>query len=88
MRAGARYLSSTPVTAHRCPHIGSAEFDPPSWPSRCAPDKDTWTTYDRREPEAICGTPTTTYFSINYPEEFWGCSDIKIKGMRTIEWIT
>ena len=32
-----------------------------------------------KEPEAICGTPTTSYHSINYPEEFWSCSDITIE---------
>ena len=76
--ARARHLSSPSVTAHRCPHIGYDDFNPPSWPSDCAPDKDAWVTYGYREPEAICGT-MTSYHSINYPEEFWNCSDIKIE---------
>ena len=77
--ACACHLSSPSVAGHRCAQIGYAEFNPSSWPSKCAPDWESWMLYpDMEEPEAICGTPTS-YVSINYPEEFWSCSDITIE---------
>lgn len=35
--------------------------------------------YDKFGDKAICGTKTA-HHSVNYPEEFWSCSDIKIEG--------
>ena len=60
-------LFSSSVTGHRFTRYhGYDEFNPPSWPSTCAPDKDAWVIYqgDNREED--------------YPEEFWSCSDIAI----------
>ena len=67
-------FSSPSVTAHKCPYIGYDEFNPRSWPSACAPEKDDW----MRTSGAICGTSSGMP---NYPEEFWNCSDIKIEGL-------
>ncbi|CAM9970743.1 unnamed protein product, partial [Hapterophycus canaliculatus] len=55
-------------TGNSCKHIGYDEFNPPSWPGSCAPDKEDWIELDRY----ICGTNEV------YPEEFWACSDIAL----------
>lgn len=55
-------------TGNTCKHVGYDEFDPPSWPSECAPDKEDWIELDRY----VCGTHS------KYPEEFWACSDIRL----------
>ena len=38
-----------------------------------------------REPGAMCGLRVTTFNGMNYPEEFWNCSDIEIKGAGMTE---
>ena len=38
-------------TGNSCKHIGYDEFDPPSWPGSCAPDKSDWIELNRY----ICG---------------------------------
>lgn len=55
-------------TGNACKHPGYDEFNPPSWPSTCAPNKEDWITTERR----VCGLEGS------YPEEFWQCSDIAI----------
>ncbi|CAM9620047.1 unnamed protein product [Ectocarpus fasciculatus] len=49
-------------------HIGYEEFNPPSWPGTCAPNKSDWIELNR----SICGEDGA------YPEEFWACSDISL----------
>ncbi|CAM9912712.1 unnamed protein product, partial [Laminaria digitata] len=55
-------------TGNSCMHIGYHEFEPASWPSRCAPKKADWIELDL----SICGENGA------YPEEFRACSDISI----------
>ncbi|CAN0177329.1 unnamed protein product [Pylaiella littoralis] len=55
-------------TGNSCKHQGYAEFNPPSWPSSCAPAKQDWI----NEVVGQCGEGD------NYPEEFWNCADIEI----------
>lgn len=57
------------VTGHKCRHPGYEEFNPPSWPGECAPNKEDWITL---EPE-YCGDKEWIY-----AEEFWGCADFSI----------
>lgn len=66
----------TTVTGHKCYHPGYEEFNPPSWPSQCAPNKDDW--IDLSIP--YCGDK-----SWHLAEEFWQCSDISIKAGRCRE---
>lgn len=61
-----------PDTGNACKHEGYEEFNPPSWPSECAPNKEDWIQLDRY----ICGEGGPT--GISYPEEFWACSDFAI----------
>ncbi|CBN75518.1 EsV-1-166 [Ectocarpus siliculosus] len=56
-------------TGNSCKHQGYAEFNPPSWPSSCAPSKADWIN------EIVgqhCGDGDA------YPEEFWNCADVSI----------
>eukprot|EP00903_Cladosiphon_okamuranus_P021001 g19293.t1 len=55
-------------TGNDCKHPGYDEFNPPSWPSECAPNKEDWIATNRR----LCGEDGS------YPEEFWSCSDFAI----------
>ncbi|CAM9914038.1 unnamed protein product [Pylaiella littoralis] len=55
-------------TGNSCKHQGYAEFNPPSWPSSCAPAKEDWI----NEVVGQCGEGD------RYPEEFWNCADIEI----------
>ncbi|CAM9196488.1 unnamed protein product [Ectocarpus fasciculatus] len=55
-------------TGNSCKHEGYAEFNPPSWPSECAPSKADWI----NEVVGQCGDGDA------YPEEFWNCADISI----------
>lgn len=55
-------------TGNTCKHIGYDEFNPPSWPGSCAPNKEDWIELNRY----VCGTNEA------YPEEFWACSDISL----------
>ncbi|CAM9914105.1 unnamed protein product [Pylaiella littoralis] len=55
-------------TGNSCKHQGYAEFNPPSWPSSCAPAKENWI----NEVVGQCGEGD------RYPEEFWNCADIEI----------
>ncbi|CAM9493185.1 unnamed protein product [Ectocarpus fasciculatus] len=55
-------------TGNSCKHQGYAEFNPPSWPSSCAPSKADWI----NEVVGQCGDGDA------YPEEFWNCADISI----------
>ncbi|CAN0283632.1 unnamed protein product, partial [Ectocarpus fasciculatus] len=55
-------------TGNSCKHQGYAEFNPPSWPSSCAPSKADWI----NEVVGQCGDGDA------YPEEFWNCADIAI----------
>ncbi|CAM9604115.1 unnamed protein product, partial [Ectocarpus sp. 12 AP-2014] len=55
-------------TGNACKHIGYEEFNPPSWPSTCAPNKSDWIELNRY----MCGEEGA------YPEEFWACSDISL----------
>ncbi|CAM9175695.1 unnamed protein product [Sphacelaria rigidula] len=54
-------------TSHKCTYPGYREFNPPSWPSGCADNKEAW--FDLG-PE-LCEDGL-------YPEEFWNCADISI----------
>eukprot|EP00904_Undaria_pinnatifida_P004815 jgi/Undpi1/1463/HiC_scaffold_11.g04854.m2 len=60
-------------TGNSCKHIGYDEFNPESWPSKCAPNKSDWIELDR----GICGTENYPWGDV-YPEQFWACSDISI----------
>ncbi|CAM9846398.1 unnamed protein product, partial [Laminaria digitata] len=60
------YLSTD--TGNSCKHQGYEEFNPPSWPSKCAPTKADWI----NEVVGQCGDGDA------YPEEFWNCADIEI----------
>ncbi|CAM9764793.1 unnamed protein product [Ectocarpus sp. 12 AP-2014] len=55
-------------TGNTCYHIGYEEFNPPSWPSACAPNKEDWVDTTGE----ACGQGGY------YPEEFWACSDFSI----------
>lgn len=55
-------------TGNSCKHPGYDEFEPPSWPSACAPNKDDWIALDL----PVCGEGDA------YPEEFWNCADVTI----------
>lgn len=55
-------------TGNSCKSVGYDEFDPPSWPGACSPNKEDWISTDL----SLCGTGKT------YPEEFWACSDIAL----------
>lgn len=48
--------------------MGYDDFEPPSWPSKCAPAKEDWIELNRY----VCGEDGS------YPEEFWNCADIAI----------
>eukprot|EP00903_Cladosiphon_okamuranus_P006012 g5932.t1 len=60
-------------TGQNCYHIGYLEFNPPSWNSECAPNKEDWVNLSedhlRRGP---CGVSNA------YPQEFWSCADIAL----------
>ncbi|CAN0393687.1 unnamed protein product, partial [Ascophyllum nodosum] len=55
-------------TGNSCKHPGYDEFNPPSWPSECAPNKGDWILTSLN----MCGVDG------NYPEEYWNCADIEI----------
>ncbi|CAN0101493.1 unnamed protein product [Ectocarpus sp. 6 AP-2014] len=55
-------------TGNTCHHIGYEGFNPPSWPSACAPNKEDWVDTTGE----ACGQEGY------YPEEFWACSDFSI----------
>lgn len=55
-------------TGNGCKHVGYDEFNPTSWPSKCAPKKEDWIELGRK----VCGEGGS------YPEEFWNCADIAI----------
>ncbi|CAM9659076.1 unnamed protein product, partial [Sphacelaria rigidula] len=55
-------------TGNSCYHPGYEGFNPPSWPSECAPNKEDWITLD----PGMCGVGDS------YPEEFWNCADVSI----------
>ncbi|CAM9871033.1 unnamed protein product [Scytosiphon promiscuus] len=57
------------MSGDRCRHIGVDEFNPDSWNSACAPNKEDWIDLDTG---SICGQGSS------YPEEFWACSDFAI----------
>ena len=61
-------LLDTADTGNSCQHQGYAEFNPASWPSSCAPNKEDWI----NEAVGFCGDGDA------YPEEFWNCADISI----------
>eukprot|EP00752_Nemacystus_decipiens_P008718 g7780.t1 len=61
-------LQMVHYTGNDCKHPGYDEFNPPSWPSTCAPNKSDWIATNRR----LCGEEGS------YPEEFWSCSDFAI----------
>eukprot|EP00903_Cladosiphon_okamuranus_P020682 g18991.t1 len=66
-----RYFSG-----NTCKHPGYDEFNPPSWPSECAPNKEDWidtTAGECRRPQARWGNV------------FMGCSDISIKSSTGYE---
>ncbi|CAM9477545.1 unnamed protein product [Ectocarpus fasciculatus] len=67
-------LRSYYFTGHRCYHIGYEKFNPPSWPSQCAPDKSDWVLIapEWQTDMKQCGIDGA------YPEEFWNCADIAI----------
>eukprot|EP00903_Cladosiphon_okamuranus_P005740 g5696.t1 len=67
------------LTGHVCKHIGYDEFEPPSWPGTCAPNKEDWIIQDTIRPD-MCGDR-----ELAYPEEFWNCSDIEIVSEDEIE---
>ncbi|CAN0146292.1 unnamed protein product, partial [Ectocarpus sp. 13 AM-2016] len=49
---------------------GHDEFNPPSWPSTCAPENEDWVLMSNSYIGSfgLCGTGTA------YPEEFWNCA--------------
>ncbi|CAM9828982.1 unnamed protein product, partial [Hapterophycus canaliculatus] len=53
-------------TGNSCKHPGYDDFNPPSWPSECAPTKADWV----QTSLGMCGMDG------RYPEEFWNCADI------------
>ena len=57
-------------TGNSCKHIGYDDFNPPagSWPGASSAQRADWILRDLEQ----CGEST------NYPEEFWGCSDIAL----------
>ncbi|CAM9584467.1 unnamed protein product, partial [Ectocarpus sp. 8 AP-2014] len=55
-------------TGNDCKHEGYDEFNPTTWPSDCASDKESWIKTDLPS----CGD------SGAYPEEFWSCADLHI----------
>ncbi|CAM9449279.1 unnamed protein product, partial [Ascophyllum nodosum] len=55
-------------TGNSCMHPGYEEFNPPSWPSKCAPNKGDWILTGLN----MCGVGDS------YPEEYWNCADIEI----------
>ncbi|CAN0441895.1 unnamed protein product [Ascophyllum nodosum] len=55
-------------TGNSCMHPGYEEFNPPSWPSKCAPNKGDWILTGLN----MCGVGDS------YPEEYWNCADIDI----------
>ena len=61
-------------TGNSCQHQGYAEFNPPSWPSSCAPSKEDWI----NEAVGFCGDGDA------YPEEFWNCADVEITSGENI----
>ncbi|CAM9316682.1 unnamed protein product, partial [Hapterophycus canaliculatus] len=61
------------MSGDRCRHIGVDEFNPPSWNSACAPNKEDWVDLDTG---SICGQGG------GYPEEFWACSDFAITSSK------
>lgn len=69
-------LNNLTVTGHKCYLPGYEEFNPPSWGSQCAPNKEDW--IDLTIP--YCGDEKW-----NLAEEFWNCSDITIKAGRWSE---
>eukprot|EP00904_Undaria_pinnatifida_P013285 jgi/Undpi1/9087/HiC_scaffold_26.g11547.m1 len=58
-------------TGHKCYHPGYKEFNPPSWPGSCAPNKEDWVLLT--DEVNYCGDSIW-----DYAEEFWGCSDFSI----------
>lgn len=60
-------------TGHKCQHIGYEEFEPSSWPSDCAPNKEDWIRLNGK----LCGEEDA------YPQEFWNCADIAITAGAT-----
>ena len=64
---------SSSVTGHTSKYVGYNDFNPPSWPSQCAPDKESWNVY----PGAAAR---------RYPQEFWNCSDMTIEGACMFEY--
>lgn len=60
-------------TGDRCRHPGYDDFDPPAWPSSCAPNKHDWINGDL----PMCGEGDA------YPQESWNCADIEITPGRS-----
>ncbi|CAN0305501.1 unnamed protein product [Ascophyllum nodosum] len=55
-------------TGNSCMHPGYEEFNPSSWPSKCASNKGDWILTGLN----MCGVGDS------YPEEYWNCADIEI----------
>lgn len=64
------FLLSITDTGNSCQHTGYSEFNPSSWPGKCAPSKGDWI----NTVVGMCGEGDA------YPEEFWNCADIEIAG--------
>ena len=58
-----------------CKSPGYDEFNPPSWPSECAPNKEDWIATGSAE----CRKPGAKYGNV-----FWQCSDIALVGCETL----
>lgn len=59
-----------PDSGAGCKSPGYDEFNPPSWPSECAPDKEDWIATGSHN----CNQPGRTWGNL-----FWNCADIAIK---------
>ena len=61
-----------------CKSPGYDEFNPPSWPSKCAPNKEDWIATSSAE----CRKPGAKYGNV-----FWQCSDIALVGCENLSLI-
>lgn len=61
------------VSGNTCKHPGYDEFNPPSWPSECGPNKEDWIDTTAGE----CRRPSARWGNV-----FMGCSDIAIKSCK------
>lgn len=63
-------MHAIPDSGAGCRSPGYDEFDPPSWPSECAPNKEDWIAVNSH----YCNSPGREWGNL-----FWNCADIAIK---------